>query len=381
MAANENEIGEDEGGYIDLQVTESNRGSVQALLKSMAEGQEHRDIVELILTGCAGDEEARLVAKLLAGAGGAARHLETVEISERLTAAGARELAEALPLAPRMRELLLPLNRLGPAGLVALLEGLRQAAESAGGCQLETLVLARCDIRDAGAAQIASMLPSSLVALHLEGNEIHDEGACLLAKALQHPQCRLQSLGLDQNAIGPAGAAALARAVEQRPGLVVSLDGNPDLPGETVARLKRLDATEIPALLPFDLNLSPSPQQQSSLAASPNAQKPQLSRVRGTPSRSRSSLSLTFSPAATPSSKRSLFASPPPPSPHSQDLLPVPITSSSSPSPSFHLVSFVSGLGIGCLIGGVALVLLDKYSPGTLDSLRNASLIPDQSPS
>ena len=94
-----------------------------------------------------------------------------------LTSGDATKLAEALKQNGAVTELNLWNNSIGPKGAGALAE-------------VETLE-----------------------ALDLGGNGIFDEGAILLASALERKETRLQKLYLQDNAIRDPGAKALARAL------------------------------------------------------------------------------------------------------------------------------------------------------------------------
>ena len=107
-------------------------------------------------------------------------------------------------------------NALEDAGARELLAAVQHSAT------MEVLTLGRNGITDASAALLASVVGSAvaLKELHLTGNGLTDGAAHQLATALARTTCRVRLLYLDQNAIGPAGRAALVDAVEQSPAAV-----------------------------------------------------------------------------------------------------------------------------------------------------------------
>jgi len=90
---------------------------------------------------------------------------------------------------------------------------------------LETLDLNRNLIGDAGACALAEALPRALTALKLANNSIGDAGSRALSKALPRA---LKELDLGNNLIGAAGMRALAEALPRAPALKeLILDGDP----------------------------------------------------------------------------------------------------------------------------------------------------------
>ena len=110
-------------------------------------------------------------------------------------------------------------NDMADAGLVGLLRTLRQPSVAP---KLRYLGLAQNRIADAGAAALADHLVSAatpkLEHLELRENAIGDAGAEELARALPCAR-RLRHLSLYHNAIGRQGARALALALAQAPSL------------------------------------------------------------------------------------------------------------------------------------------------------------------
>ena len=137
----------------------------------------------LQLCGCEIGEEG---GEVLASRLHAARSLTHLDLgSNALADGGARALASALPHS-RVAELLLSSNRVGDGGACALALSLIRRKNS----QLRTL--------------------------GLSNNVISDDGAAALAEAISAPppqRCRLETLSLRTNRLGPAAVAALGDAV------------------------------------------------------------------------------------------------------------------------------------------------------------------------
>ncbi len=68
-----------------------------------------------------------------------------------------------------------------------------------------------------GAAERVARAGAELQSLGLDANKVHDEGALCVAQALPHCSS-LTHLGLGGNAIGPAGAVGLVRALGEGEG-------------------------------------------------------------------------------------------------------------------------------------------------------------------
>jgi hypothetical protein len=101
---------------------------------------------------------------------------------------------------------------------------------NASGTKLLYLILCGNQIGNAGAQHLASMLKNNTILkeLHLDVNEIGDEGAIALANVLTTHNRTLFLLDLETNQIGDAGVMALARAVMVNSTLAyLSLQRNP----------------------------------------------------------------------------------------------------------------------------------------------------------
>jgi hypothetical protein len=118
--------------------------------------------------------------------------------------AGAIELAKVLP-ATQVHTLNLYANLIGDAGAIEL-------AKALSATRVHTLNLGGNEVRAAGAIELAKALPATRVhTLNLGGNHIGDAGAIELVKAL--PATRVHTLNLGGNHIGDAGASELAKAL------------------------------------------------------------------------------------------------------------------------------------------------------------------------
>lgn len=148
-----------------------------------------------------------------------------------ITSVGASALAGALRASGNtIVSLRLDWNALGDDGATSLGRALR------GNQRLEVLGLERCGVGDAGAVELASALGGSAPAgdaadpvasalpalreLHLEGNAIGAAGATAIATALRS-NTRLQTLALALNPIGAEGARRLAAALRHNTALTV----------------------------------------------------------------------------------------------------------------------------------------------------------------
>lgn len=108
---------------------------------------------------------------------------------------------------------------LGDYGAECLGEALEDRECIKGGVEsLLKLQLRNHNVTDKGAFKLASALGGpagdELQVLDLGGNQIGDQGACELAKALLIPNGVLRTLDLSKNSVGDAGAMELAKVVE-----------------------------------------------------------------------------------------------------------------------------------------------------------------------
>ena len=112
-------------------------------------------------------------------------------------------------------------NGIGDGGVLAL--------EGALGTSIRVLDLRYNDIGPEGCSVLSRIVGNhgNIKILHLEGNQISDDGAAALGQALSSPLCAVTELYLGDNGIGPTGASSLAGAMGSSSALVkLYLEGN-----------------------------------------------------------------------------------------------------------------------------------------------------------
>ncbi|KAM9038531.1 NACHT, LRR and PYD domains-containing protein 14 [Sarcophilus harrisii] len=138
-----------------------------------------------------------------------------------LTEACCQDLADALILNRNLHSLNLGHNALKDEGVKLLCKALRHPD-----CQLQRLGLERCQINTAGCQDLSSVIlcNSRLKSLNLAQNALWDEGVRLLCEALERPECGLQLLALWKEAFSEDAQRMLKAAEENRPQLVITGD-------------------------------------------------------------------------------------------------------------------------------------------------------------
>uniref|UniRef100_A0A670HR23 Uncharacterized protein n=1 Tax=Podarcis muralis TaxID=64176 RepID=A0A670HR23_PODMU len=119
-----------------------------------------------------------------------------------LTSISSRDLSTVLSTSQKLTELELGWNPLlGDQGVQLLCEGLKHP-----NCKLQSLGLDSCNLSAASCQDLIPVLSTSrtLMKLNLECNKVGDAGVKLLSEGLRHPNCVLQTLLLDTNELSPA---------------------------------------------------------------------------------------------------------------------------------------------------------------------------------
>ncbi|XP_078059021.1 NACHT, LRR and PYD domains-containing protein 12-like [Mustelus asterias] len=134
-----------------------------------------------------------------------------------LTDSCAEDLASALSTNRSLIDLNLGGNKLGDSGVKLLSVALRNPD-----CKIQKLHLRGNDLTDSCAEDLASALSTnrSLIDLNLSGNKLGDSGVKLLSVALRNPDCKIQKLHLRGNALTDSCAEDLASALSTNRSLI-----------------------------------------------------------------------------------------------------------------------------------------------------------------
>ncbi|XP_032872734.1 NACHT, LRR and PYD domains-containing protein 12-like isoform X1 [Amblyraja radiata] len=156
----------------------------------------------------------------------------------RIQCEGIQRLGPALHTCQRLG---LGNNYLGDSGVKPVSVALRNPD-----CKILTLWLEDVDLTDTGAKHFASALSTnySLTKLDLSGNNLGDSGVKLVSEALRNPDCKIQTLRLDDVGLTDSGAKRLASALSTNCSLMdLELSrnklGDPGVEVVSVAQRKR----------------------------------------------------------------------------------------------------------------------------------------------
>ncbi|KAJ6931116.1 RAN GTPase-activating protein 1-like [Populus alba x Populus x berolinensis] len=161
----------------------------------------------------------------LAEALGSCSHLRKLDLRDNMFGVEAGiALSKSLFAFADLTEVYLSYLNLEDEGAEALANALKESAPS-----LEVLDMAGNDITAKGASSLAACIVAKqfLTKLNLAENELKDEGAILIAKAIEAGHGQLNEVDLSTNAIRRAGARLLAQAVMHKPGFKsLNINGN-----------------------------------------------------------------------------------------------------------------------------------------------------------
>jgi Ran GTPase-activating protein 1 len=161
----------------------------------------------------------------LAEALGSCSHLRKLDLRDNMFGVEAGiALSKSLFAFADLTEVYLSYLNLEDEGAEALANALKESAPS-----LEVLDMAGNDITAKGASSLVACIVAKqfLTKLNLAENELKDEGAILIAKAIEAGHDQLNEVDLSTNAIRRAGARLLAQAVVHKPGFKsLNINGN-----------------------------------------------------------------------------------------------------------------------------------------------------------
>ncbi|XP_051141745.1 RAN GTPase-activating protein 1 [Andrographis paniculata] len=161
----------------------------------------------------------------LAKALGSCNRLKKLDLTDNMFGVEAGlALSKASSAFSNLTEIYLTYLNLEDEGSIAILNALRESASS-----LEVLDMAGNEITAKSAPALASCIASKqfLSILNLGENELKDEGAILIAKALEEGHGQLIEVDVNTNLIRRAGARRLCQAVVKKPGFkLLNINGN-----------------------------------------------------------------------------------------------------------------------------------------------------------
>nr|GLL33150.1 RAN GTPase-activating protein 1 [Ipomoea trifida] len=182
----------------------------------------------------------------------ACTHLKKLDLRDNMFGADAGVvLSRVLPRFFDLTEIYLSYLNLEDEGSIAIANALKESAPS-----LEILEMAGNDITEKAAHAFAACIAAKqfLTTLNLAENELKDEGAIIIAKALEDGRSQLNEVDMSTNSIRRAGARCLAQAVVSKPGFkVLNINGN-FISDEGVDEVKEIFKTCSNLLGPLDEN-------------------------------------------------------------------------------------------------------------------------------
>ncbi|OAY49705.1 RAN GTPase-activating protein 1 [Manihot esculenta] len=162
---------------------------------------------------------------VLAEALGTCSHMRKLDLRDNMFGVEAGvALSKSLVAFADLTEVYLSYLNLEDDGAEALANALKESAPS-----LEVLEMAGNDITAKGASSLAACIAAKqfLSKLNLSENELKDEGAILIAKAIESGHGQLSEVDLSTNSIRRAGARLLGQAVVLKPGFkLLNINGN-----------------------------------------------------------------------------------------------------------------------------------------------------------
>ncbi|XP_072133204.1 NACHT, LRR and PYD domains-containing protein 3-like [Mobula birostris] len=140
----------------------------------------------------------------------------------------------------KCQELRLGDNELGDSGVKQVSVALRNPE-----CKIQKLGLVSVGLSDSGVEDLASTLSTnpSLTELDLNGNKLGDSGVKLVSAALRNPECKIQTLVLDNVGLTDSGVEDLVSALSTNPSLMGLDLGTNSLTDRSVPALRRLILT------------------------------------------------------------------------------------------------------------------------------------------
>ncbi|KAG5587124.1 hypothetical protein H5410_047558 [Solanum commersonii] len=183
---------------------------------------------------------------------GECRNLKKVDLRDNMFGVEAGiALSNVLSIFSGLTEIYLSYLNLEDEGSIALANVLKESAPS-----LEVLEMDGNDITAKAAPVLAACIAAKqfLTTLKLGENELKDEGAILIAKALEDGHGQLTEVDMSTNAIRRAGARCLAQAVVNKPGFkVLNINGN-FISDEGIDEVKDIFKNSLHVLGPLDDN-------------------------------------------------------------------------------------------------------------------------------